>query len=43
MAETLPCCCAAPLSVEMVLPNESRSQAIPAEEALPAGDNATAG
>ena len=42
MAETLPCCCAPPLSVEMLWRNESRSQALPAEEALPAGDNATA-
>jgi len=43
MADTLPCCCAPPLSVEMLRHNESRSQALPAEEALSAGDNATAG
>jgi hypothetical protein len=43
MAETLPCCCAPPLSVELVRRNQSRSQAPPAEEAPSAGDNATAG
>jgi len=43
MADTLRWCCAPPLSVEMVRRYESRSLAFPGEEALPAGDNATAG